>query len=67
MIHRFCGHETLRDAALCRSCNPHRLSESDFRSCLAAMLDPRKITHEDMQDLSKFLEEAREILENADL
>jgi hypothetical protein len=30
------------------------------------MLDPRKITHEEMQDLSKFLEEAREIMENAE-
>jgi hypothetical protein len=41
--HVFCGHETIKDAALCRTCNPKRLSEDEFRECLGAMVDPRRV------------------------
>jgi hypothetical protein len=57
MMHRFCGHETIREAAICRDCNPKRLSEGEFRAVLGAMLDPRKVP-------PKF---ARVMLELADL
>jgi hypothetical protein len=57
MNHRFCSHNTLHEASLCRDCNPKRLTESEFRAVLGAMLDPRKVP-------PKF---ARVMLELADL
>jgi hypothetical protein len=60
--HDFCGHNTIKDAALCRSCNPKRLTEGEFRAALSAMLDPRKVDPplarilSDLDDLVKELE-----------
>jgi hypothetical protein len=59
MCHLFCGHETLQDTVICGSCNPHRLSEPDFRLCLAEMIDPRKVRPEAIQALSRAMENAR--------
>jgi hypothetical protein len=53
MGHQFCGHENLKEAALCMRCNPKRLTENEFRAVLGAMLDPRIVD----RDLARILAE----------
>jgi hypothetical protein len=58
--HTFCGHETLQEATICMSCNPKRLSECEFRACLGAMIDPRKVTPSMARTLSELADLAAE-------
>jgi hypothetical protein len=41
--HEWCGHNTIGEAVICRSCNPQRLTAGEFRAALGAALDPRRV------------------------